>query len=513
MQKSNHKIEIHNTSIIINDYEFGDCTKLENYFKVYEPVTHSYYYYGMYYDENNKKLYIPKGIDIWLVEKLLETDAHVHVNSYYRYEVHEDIYIKYLPRDETQKEALRFMLGQAEYRKTSQDSQLSVNLFTGKGKTYISIATLAYTGIRGIVITNSVSWLKQWEDKTVEYTDIQRKDIYTITGSVQIQKLLRMSADKLKKIKLFLASHDTLQAYGSNNGWDKLGELFKYLKIGIKIYDEAHLNFMNICMIDFFTNVYKTYYLTATPIKSSERENQIYQLYFRNIPAIDLFDKDNDPHTYYNAMSYNSRPTVLQISQCRNKTYGLDRNKYTNYVVHQDNFKKILVVLMDIGLRATMRYGQKFMIYIGTNKAISVVKDYILEIFPFLEDDIGVYTSVVSKEEKEIALTKRVILSTTKSAGAATDIAGLRLTIVLAEPFKSEVTTRQVLGRTREDNTMCIDVIDTAFPQCRNYYYKKLPACKKYAKDTSMTKMSDGELNERYQYIIDNMKAPLMRKC
>ena len=88
-----NKIEVFNTSIVINDYEFGDCTKLENYFKVYEPVTHSYYYYGMYYDEENKKLYLPKGIDIWLVEKLLETDAHVHVNSYYRYEVHEDIYI------------------------------------------------------------------------------------------------------------------------------------------------------------------------------------------------------------------------------------------------------------------------------------------------------------------------------------------------------------------------------------------------------------------------------------
>ena len=512
MQKSNHKIEIHNTSIIINDYEFGDCTKLENYFKVYEPVTHSYYYYGMYYDENNKKLHIPRGVDIWMVEKLLGTNAYID-DSYYKYEVHDDIYIKYLPRDDIQKEALRFMIGQAEYRKTAQCPQLSVNLFTGKGKTYISIAFLAYTGIRGIVITNSIGWLKQWEEKTIEYTDISKKEIYTITGQVQIQKLLMMSEKKLKSIKLFLASHDTLQSYASNNGWDKLGDLFRYLKIGVKIYDEAHLNFMNICMIDFFTNVYKTFYLTATPIKSSERENEIYQLYFRNILAIDLFNPDKDPHTHYNAMVYNSRPDPMQIVSCENKAYGLNRNKYTNYVVYQDNFKKLLVVLMDIGLKATMKYGQKFIIYIGTNQAISIVKDYILETFPFLEDDVGIYTSIIDKEEKEKALTKRVILSTTKSAGAATDIPGLKLTIVLAEPFRSEVITRQVLGRTRDDNTMCIDVIDAAFAQCKRYYYKKLPACRMYAKSVSITKLSDGELHERYQYVLDNLKGPLMRKC
>ena len=506
------KIEVYNTHIEISDYEFGDCTKLENYFKVYEPVTHSYYYLGIYYDEDTKTLYLPKGIDIWLVEKLLQEDAHVNVNSYYKYEVHDDIYIKYLPRDDVQKEALRFMLGKDEYRKSINDSQLSVNLFTGKGKTYITIASLAYTGIRGIMITNSISWINQWKEKTLEYTDMKEKEIYIITGSIQIQKLLRMKEDKLKSIKFFLASHDTLQAYGNNHGWKAVGELFEYLKIGVKIFDEAHLNFGNMCMIDFFTNVYKTYYLTATPNKSNARENEIYQLYFRNVPAIDLFDEENDPHTHYNAISFNSRPTPVQMSSCANKTYGLDRNKYTDYVVQQDNYKYLLVILMDIGLKATMKVGQKFLIYIGTNKAIKITKKYILEYFPFLEDDIGVYTSVVSKEEKEVALSKRVILSTNKSAGAATDIYGLRLTIVLAEPFRSEVIAMQILGRTRDDNTMCIDVIDTGFVQCSRYYYAKLPVFRKYAKSVSMTKLSDIELRERAKSIIDNIRVPLMRK-
>ena len=51
-------------------------------------------------------------------------------------------------------------------------------------------------------------------------------------------------------------------------------------------------------------------------------------------------------------------------------------------------------------------------------------------------------------------LDKRIILSTVKSCGAAVDIKGLKLTILLAEPFKSEVQTIQTFGRTRDKDTM-----------------------------------------------------------
>lgn len=506
-----NKIDIFNSSIVINNYNFGDCKQLENYFKIYDRVNHNYYYLGLYYDDKNKKLYLPRGIDIWLVEKLIGTDAHVHINSHYKYQRFDNIYIKFLPRDDVQKEALRFMLGKKEYRKTAGDSQLSVNLLTGKGKTYVTIAALAYMGIRGIVITNSIGWLEQWKNKAIEYTNITDKEIYNISGSIQVQKTLRSSDEYLMRYKLFLVTHDTLQSYASNHGWESIGKLFEHLKIGVKIYDEAHLNFMNMCMIDFFTNVYKTFYLTATPAKSSDDENRVYQLCFRNIPSIELFDGDVDPHTKYIAIMYNSRPNPIQISSCKN-AYGLDRNGYTNYVVKQDNFNKLLVILMDIGLRATMQAGQKFLIYIMTNEAIKIVYQSIIEKFPELRNDIGIYTSIVSKEEKQIALTKRVILSTTKSAGAAVDIPGLRMTIILAEPFKSEVIAIQTLGRTREDNTMCIDVIDTGFNQCLNYYYKKLPAFKKYATDCSVIRLNDKELDDRCNMILNNKCEPLMVK-
>ena len=56
------------------------------------------------------------------------------------------------------------MVGEGEYKTNKMRSQMSLNLNTGKGKTYVSIATIAYEGIRSIIITYSNGWLKQWKD-------------------------------------------------------------------------------------------------------------------------------------------------------------------------------------------------------------------------------------------------------------------------------------------------------------------------------------------------------------
>lgn len=495
------KIVVTNSAIIVNNYEPGDCVKLENNFKIFEPVTHSYYYIGMHYDSDKKRLYLPRGIDIWYVEKLIGEKALVLINQYDKYHTYEDAMIKYLPRDETQKKALRFMVGKEEYYKNQYKSQLSVNLSTGKGKTYLSIATLTFLGIRGIIITSTTGWLDQWKDKTIEYTDMNPKDIYYISGSANISRLFRMKDKQLDRYKLFLVTHSTLRSYASNNGWDSIGELFKKLQIGIKIFDEAHLDFMNTCLIDFYTNTYKTYYLTATPNKSNERENDIYQLAFRNVPSIELFDEDTDPHTSYVAVQFSSKPSAEQISKCKNK-YGLDRNKYTNYVVYQPEFYKLLTILLDLTWRLAPGENDKILIYIGTNDAIRHTYDWVLDNFPELDEMMGIYTSIISPEEKMQALNKRFIFSTTKSAGAALDIPGLKITINLAEPYKSEVIARQSLGRTRDDNTYYIDAIDVGFEQCRRFYYKKLPIFEKYAKDCSVVKLNKYELDTRYENIM-----------
>ena len=92
-----------------------------------------------------------------------------------------------------------------------------------------------------------------------------------------------------------------------------------------------------MCKIDFYTNTFRTYYLTATPKRSKNEEDIIYQYYFKNIPKIDLFDEEQDPHTHYRSIVFTSEPTPSEVSACKNK-YGLDRNTYTNYLTNKENY-------------------------------------------------------------------------------------------------------------------------------------------------------------------------------
>lgn len=490
-----NKIEVRNSCIVINDCEWDDYPKLINQFRLFERITHSYDYIGIYYDQEERKLYLSRGVDIWYVESVVGSKA-VYTKDYYKYDDIGNCKLKVGPRDDRQKQILRFCLGMSEYKENEYASQLSINANTGFGKTYIAIATAAYYEMKTIIITYSVNWLNQWRERVLQYTGISKKEILFISGSASINKLMKMK--DTSKYKIFMITHSTINSYATDNGWKSIGELFKHLRIGIKIYDEAHLNFANMSMIDFFTNVYKTYYLTATPGRSSEEEDRIYNLYFKNIASINLFDDEIDPHTKYICIKYNSNPTVFDIHECKNQ-YGLDRNKYMNYLVNKAEYYKLLTIVMDLALKV----DGKCLIYIGTNNAITITYNYLVHHYPELYGNIGIFTTLVSKEEKEINKNKKIILSTTKSAGASMDIDDLKMTIVINEPFKSHITARQTLGRTRADNTFYIDCVDLGFKQLRRFYTYKRPIFDKYAIDCSEIFIRDPDLNYRYNSITE----------
>ena len=488
------KIEVYRTHIEIHNYEPGDSKQIERRFGVYDPIYHKLYPKGRYYDEATKTLYLPRGTAISYLENIFQTEAVVKSDLDPIGKVGQ-LKLRYKPRDEVQHEALQFMLSLGKYSNNANYTMLSLNLPTGKGKTYCSITALSYLGLRSIIITNSNEWLSQWKAFFLEYTDIQSDEIYYIAGSPTLMKLYNRD---ISKYKVVLCTHATLKSYASRNGWQAVHEFFKYMQFGCKVYDEAHLSFDNMFMIDCFTNTWLTYYVTATPNRSDEKEDKIYTGYFENVPSISLFDENVDPHTSYIGIRYNSNPDPIQISECRNK-FGMDRNKYTNYLVHQENFYKMLRIILDMALK---KKG-KHLFYIGTNEAIMIVKDWIYENYPELIGQVGVFTSITEKESKKEQLDKKIILTTTKSAGAAVDIPGLVETVVLAEPFKSKVLAQQSFGRTRAANTVYKDIVDTGFFFTKRFYEQKKSVFMKYATDCKEITIRNSELDERSKKIED----------
>lgn len=489
-----NKIEVFHTSIVISDYKFGDSEELERFFRIWEPLTHSYKYFGIYYDKENSKLYLPRGIDVWFVEKCLGCKAHINYKSDPYSFIGKDTMISKLPRDADQKEALRFLLGKGEYKSTSDKSQLFINLATGKGKSYCSITACSYMNIKFAVITYSTDCLNQWAGYIQEYTNIDSKRVCMVKGTGTINRIMQLGTENYD---VFLLSHDTIKSYASQFGWDTITELFKKLNIGIKIIDEVHKNFTNTCMIDFYTNTMKTFYVTATKARSSQEENQIFQLYFKNILSIDLFDADKDPHTSYKALMYNSNPTARIISSCKN-AYGLNRIAYMKYIVENENFYKLLSIVLDMSIS----HNAKTLIYIGINEGVLKVYEWIIKYFPTLQNNVGIYTTLTPKEQKQNELQKLIILSTMKSCAEAMDIKGLKITVVAAEPFKSDVLAIQSLGRTRDKNTLYIEFVDTGFYYTKYYYNCKKPVFKKYALDCSQIMYDQDILDQKFEEIM-----------
>lgn len=485
------RIKVTNTSIIVDDYDMGESEQLEKVFRIFDPIAHKMYYKGFFYDEENRRLYLPAGMDIWFVRRALDEKYYSRISNE-PYQMIDNILIKYKPRDEEQIEALKFTCNVGEYEDNRFLHQLSLNLFTGKGKTYVSIATICFFKIKSIIITGSNTLLDQWRSEIIKYTNLTNTDIVSISGSDYCNMILNGSSSKAKNGKIFLCSHGTLRSFGDRYGWDKISKLFSELGIGMKFFDEAHTNFDNMLMIDFFTNAYKTFYVTATPGRSSWRENHIFQISLKNVPGIDLFDENNDPHTSYVAIKWNSNPTPQVISACRSK-YGLDRNKYINYVTQKPEFYDMMRIIMDMVIKCKGRV----LMYIGTNEGILRLYHWLGKEYPEFIGDIGIFTSLLDKQEKMKDKRKKLIISTTKSAGLGEHIEGLKMTIVLAEPFKSEIITRQTLGRTRDNNTMYIELVDMGFKYCRKFYNDKLHVFKKYATDVSDTMIDSYELNRR----------------
>lgn len=483
-----NKIVIYRTHIDINDYDMGDCTRLENIFSVWDPVYYKDKPKGYVYDEVNRVLKVSRGCDVSFLESLFNTTAVVdHTCS--RYDFIGEVEMKYLPRDDVQQTALRFTLGLKEFTHNQERSMMCLNLSTGKGKSYCSIATMIALNIKSIVITDSINWLNQWKNFILEYTTIKEEDILLISGTPSINRSLKRD---MSQYKIYLVTHATLKSYASSYGWESLSNLFEYLGIGLKFYDEAHLNFDNMYHIDFHTNVFKTYYITASPGRSAYSEDIIFSYYFKNIPSINLFDQDTDPHTEYVAIKYNSHPTAQQAQYCKNQ-FGFDRNKYAKYIVEKENFYKILYIIICMA----MRKSGKHLIYIGLNDSILVVKDWIEDIFPELIGLVGIYTSIIT-ENKAQELDKKIILTTTKSAGAAVDIPNLVETINLAEPFKSKILAQQTFGRTREEGTMYKDIVDMGFSYSKKYYEAKKPIFSKYATKCSEIVLNDNDLDTSF---------------
>ena len=82
------------------------------------------------------------------------------------------------------------------------------------------------------------------------------------------------------------------------------------------------------------------------------------------------------------------------------------------------------------------------------------------------------------------------------------DIKDLKMTVVLAEPFKSDVIAVQTIGRTRNPNTYYIEVVDDSFETISKFYRSKLFIISKYALTVNECRFKDKDILAKVDHIL-----------
>jgi superfamily II DNA or RNA helicase len=145
------------------------------------------------------------------------------------------------------------------------------------------------------------------------------------------------------------------------------------------------------------------------------------------------------------------------------------------------------------------------MFFFATNNSIVFFYNWLLYNFPEISNDIGIFTSI--NENKQSALEKQYILTTSKSAGAAVDIPGLMVCVNMAEPTKSPPQNKQRFGRTRAYNSFYIDVVDVSLKVISNYYKASYAMFEKYSIDMKDVVFTQSQLeNTAYNAMYKHYK-------
>lgn len=336
------------------------------------------------------------------------------------------------PRNKLQKDTITYL------NENKNTSQMFICLKPGSGKTYCTINYIMKKKITPIIIVDTNQILEQWKSSFLKFTDLEESDIFTIAGSITINRLMK----RTNKPKIYLAMHRTLQSYCDDN-WEKIDDLFSKLGIGIKVFDEAHVEWRNIFYIDINSNIKYTLYLTATPNRSNPSEKDCYKMMFGGTPMYGYEESRTDKYIRFIDYHWNSKPNINQQASMKG-SYGFDSNVYNDYLLENkfDEFSKLLEEL--INTFNDKIDGRKIAIVVNCNNMISELSP----VFSILYSDVGIFCGLIPKKDRKKELDHQIILTTLKGFNKAVDVKDLAVVINTIN-ISSDVLMEQISGRLR----------------------------------------------------------------
>lgn len=476
------QIEIYHSKLLIKGYHLNDIPNLEKALSVWDKVNFCYTTQFFYYDELEETLEIPSGINLDKYASNLKDlgwdgnfiDKKTRLNK-----INKGFpTIKISPNSPMQNKAIKFLTDNKPYDLTYQKL---LALPTGKGKTYCAINASIKMNLVPLVFVDQNNIMVQWKEAVKKFTSIKEEEIYLISGYDTIKKLLKMTKKEIDKFKFFICINRTMKNLLENNEKD-FYDFFNKTKIGLKMFDEAHVEWENIFRMDCNINL-PSWYITATPARSSYIEDKVYQFIYSKINKLVV---KNDIK-YINSLIYkiNTKPDLVLIGQMQTR-YGFDGNKFSKYINERDYdvyLKLILKILFGTFYNFKKpkedQVVKKTAIVFHLNSTLVLFYNDLTKVIKAnnLPHTIGILNGTIKKQEEKDKVLKEtdIILTTGKSFQKAIDVKDLEI-LINTVAFSSNTMTKQMFGRLRfieNKDLYFIDIINIGYPQCKEQLRKK----------------------------------------
>ena len=427
---------------------------------------------GYIYDSEEDALYFHKGVDLNYLRRTLG-DVTFKDDSYHPFRPMKFKYEEIVaPRNDEQVDVINFIAGLNQHSDNLDKRQLFLVKAPGFGKTFCAGVGSCLYGVRTLIIMHHDDLRGQWLNSLYNMSGLGKKDVHEITSS---EELYKIATSNLKlDYDVYLMTHATFRAGLKRIGNFKLAQnISKNLGIGMKIIDEAHLEFRDTITMDCVFNIKRNLYLTATDGRSAKEENRI----FRHVFANTLYYKpssllsENIPKKWVNYVAVAVNTHVKQstykyrivggkgmnapiygrwvIKNDKNNTHFKCCTELIRQLYQEDEHAKVLVFMPLIDLCEECAFW--------INKHLAYDKNFQFDL------SIKTINSSNSKHENETNKRADVIITTIQSAGTGTDIPGIT-DIICCSPFVSKITAQQVMGRIRYIPKVChyYDIYDTS---------------------------------------------------
>ena len=464
----------------IDGYIMGTFPQLERLLSVWDDNSfklNEYYYY----DDENQILYFPGGVDASKIVSYTNGMCIEKDNDYNEVQKTVNFTPSILPREITQKEAIRFLAGQGEYSYTKNSSQLVLSLPGGVGKTYCAVAAMSIFAKKSIVIVHNEKIRSQWIEKIPYYTNLPKKGVMALTSTEQLEMIA--SGKKIRGIQnvaFFVCTHRLLGNYMKKHGFHSVNGLMKKLDVAVKIFDEAHLEFRSILMLDYAINTWKTFYLTATFGRSDFKDNMIFQTSFQDVYKLIRGDDSigRDRNVVYIAYVLDCKVSAIEAAAITiRKRFNVHR--YFDVEMKYEKLFDTVSYWLDWYYNKKGYTGKTFLLS-SKKETCDKCNQIASELFPDKR------TAVHYTGDKVDALEEYDILSATdRMLGTGTDLDNLGMVINLVPISSSgnidQIVHRLMRGKSTED-AFYIEGIDSSVPQVMKMYDKRSRVVRKIAK-------------------------------